>query len=68
MSFTDILTKASEMKTKSIKELEKNGGICLNCGDNPAQIGGINSFHCEECNKKTTELVGKLKNTSVFKV
>ncbi len=59
-SLGDMLADLHEKSIEAQKELEANGGICLLCGDEPAEIDNqeaINNFHCKVCNEKTAKLL-----------
>ena len=59
-SFADMLNDLKEKSIEAQKELEANGGICLHCGNDPAEIDNpeaINNCHCKDCNAKTAELI-----------
>jgi hypothetical protein len=56
--FEEFTKKAAELQ----KKFKDNGGMCLNCGENPGDLkSSLNQMHCTECNEKTEAILKKLR-------
>ena len=54
----DLFKHLDEKAQQAVKKFEENGGMCLDCGDNP---GDPQTMVCAECAAKTEELLKQLR-------
>jgi len=60
---TDFTTMIEDLKNKSKAAQEKlkdNGGMCIKCGNDPAEVhnpDATNFFNCKKCNAELDKLI-----------
>lgn len=67
-SFDEVIENAKKAYETEKKAFEENGGICLHCGKNPGDSGGLNEFHCKKCNSETEKIIEKLRRGGGFAI
>jgi len=69
-TFADLLKEAETKSQKAHEELSNNKGMCLSCGNHPAEKTNEcnNYFHCKDCNNETEELLNQLRGPGFFEL
>ncbi len=59
-SFADMMEEVKNKSEAAQKELKANGGMCLTCGNDPAEVhnpDAASGFNCKKCNVKLDKLI-----------
>jgi len=67
----ELFSSIKAKSKKAIETLNSNGGMCINCGENKAEIDNpksVSPFHCSVCNAETEELIKGIDNPGFIRL
>ncbi len=59
-SFANMIEDLKNKSEAAQKELKANGGMCLTCGNDPAEVDNpdaASGFNCKKCNAELEKLI-----------